>query len=319
MQSEVETWRVAGKGSRKSPGLALYAGDTVRFGRTSYKVISLRSRLSSAYLLDTTMLSEGVDLDPEPRKSQCSCRICLSEEESEDNLLISPCKCAGSVKFIHMRCLQEWMRSKSEVKTKGFITRCIIHQLKCELCKALIPDRIYSQGRTIELSAYLRPDTPHLVLEEDGIVEDSNRILYILSLPEGKTLKVGRGRECDIRIRDFAVSRVNSYLKYADQQFTLEDRGSKFGSLVQMSHPMPLDRLPLSLQVNRTLVTIAEVREGWLCGLCCCFAREVQSEAKDKSEAAFERRKDRLATRVAPFDPTESESYGNLRNCVINT
>ena len=317
MQSEGEAWKVAGKGSRKSPGLTLYAGDTIRFGRTSYKVISQRSRLSSANLLDTTMISDEVDLDPAPRKSQCTCRICLSEEEREDNLLISPCKCDGSVKYIHMRCLQEWMRSKSEVKTKGFITRCIIYQLQCELCKTLIPDRIYTQGRTVELSAYLRPDAPHLVLEEDGTLEDSNRILYILSLPEGKVLKVGRGRECDIRIRDFAVSRVNSYLKFSDQQFTVEDRGSKFGSLVQLTHPLPLDRLPLSLQVNKTLVTIAEVRQGWLCGLCCCFSRE--GEGKDKTEGAVERRKDRMATRVAPFEPTESESYGNFRSCVINT
>jgi hypothetical protein len=172
----------------------------------------------------------------------------------------------------------------------------------------------------VELSAYFRPDTPHLVLEEDGIAEDSSRVLYTLSLPEGKVLKVGRGRECDIRIRDFAVSRVNSYLKFTDQRFTLEDRGSKFGSLILLSHPMPLDLLPMSLQVNKTLVTIEEVKEGWLCGICCCFPREreLRKDKKD-SEVGVERRKDRMATRVAPFEPTESQSYGNLHNCVVIT
>jgi hypothetical protein len=29
------------------------------------------------------------------------CRICLGEEEETTNPLISPCKCAGSMRFIH--------------------------------------------------------------------------------------------------------------------------------------------------------------------------------------------------------------------------
>ena len=32
------------------------------------------------------------------------CRICLSEDEP-DNPIISPCKCTGSVKYIHLSCI----------------------------------------------------------------------------------------------------------------------------------------------------------------------------------------------------------------------
>lgn len=39
------------------------------------------------------------------------CRICFDEEEAEDNPLVSPCKCQGSQRFIHMGCLQKWQRS----------------------------------------------------------------------------------------------------------------------------------------------------------------------------------------------------------------
>ena len=39
------------------------------------------------------------------------CRICLSEEE-EDNPLICPCKCAGSMGQIHVECLRSWLNSK---------------------------------------------------------------------------------------------------------------------------------------------------------------------------------------------------------------
>lgn len=41
-----------------------------------------------------------------------NCRICLDEADSEENPFITPCKCDGSMKFIHLTCLQEWLDSK---------------------------------------------------------------------------------------------------------------------------------------------------------------------------------------------------------------
>lgn len=35
------------------------------------------------------------------------CRVCLDEGEF-NNPLIAPCKCSGSAKFIHIKCIQEW-------------------------------------------------------------------------------------------------------------------------------------------------------------------------------------------------------------------
>jgi len=39
--------------------------------------------------------------------SQTICRICLSEEgdDAVANPLFSPCKCAGTMKYIHLNCL----------------------------------------------------------------------------------------------------------------------------------------------------------------------------------------------------------------------
>ena len=37
------------------------------------------------------------------------CRICL-EEENNINSLISPCRCSGSSKHVHIQCLQNWRR-----------------------------------------------------------------------------------------------------------------------------------------------------------------------------------------------------------------
>jgi len=37
------------------------------------------------------------------------CRFCFDEEE-EGNELISPCRCKGGQKWIHLGCLRKWQR-----------------------------------------------------------------------------------------------------------------------------------------------------------------------------------------------------------------
>ena len=48
-------------------------------------------------------------------EDKLTCRICLSEDEP-GNPLISPCKCSGTMRFIHASCLQEWLESKKHKK-----------------------------------------------------------------------------------------------------------------------------------------------------------------------------------------------------------
>ncbi|XP_040188683.1 E3 ubiquitin-protein ligase MARCHF1 isoform X2 [Rana temporaria] len=48
------------------------------------------------------------------------CRICHCEGD-EENPLITPCRCTGTLRFVHQACLHQWIKSSD--------TRC------CELCK----------------------------------------------------------------------------------------------------------------------------------------------------------------------------------------
>ena len=59
----------------------------------------------------------GVAMAPEAlanNQDDKTCRICLEEAEELRNPLITPCKCIGSVRFIHMNCLREWLVSKKQ-------------------------------------------------------------------------------------------------------------------------------------------------------------------------------------------------------------
>ncbi|KAJ8253344.1 hypothetical protein GJAV_G00211900 [Gymnothorax javanicus] len=57
------------------------------------------------------------------------CRICQMREESSANPLLEPCRCAGSLRYVHQDCMKKWLRSKiSSGSDLDSITTC-------ELCK----------------------------------------------------------------------------------------------------------------------------------------------------------------------------------------
>nr|XP_043902258.1 E3 ubiquitin-protein ligase MARCHF7-like [Solea senegalensis] len=57
------------------------------------------------------------------------CRICHTGEKSAANSLIQPCRCTGSVQYVHKECIKRWIMSKitSRANLKAITT--------CELCK----------------------------------------------------------------------------------------------------------------------------------------------------------------------------------------
>lgn len=51
------------------------------------------------------------------------CRVCYTSNKAKENPLISPCDCKGSLGFIHLRCLQQWILI--DPQKNGFF---------CEIC-----------------------------------------------------------------------------------------------------------------------------------------------------------------------------------------
>lgn len=63
------------------------------------------------------------------------CRICLCDEVTYDNPLISPCKCDGTMKMIHIECLRSWLNSKCTIKDHNSVKTHCWKAMECELCK----------------------------------------------------------------------------------------------------------------------------------------------------------------------------------------
>jgi len=66
------------------------------------------------------------------------CRVCLSNENSNDNPLISPCICSGTMKYIHIECLNHWFKNKGQISSTKLATVYYWDLLYCELCKTKI-------------------------------------------------------------------------------------------------------------------------------------------------------------------------------------
>lgn len=55
----------------------------------------------------------GSNLEENPENA---CRICMYTSSTMKDPLIAPCKCSGTMRFIHLECLREWLRSKLQVR-----------------------------------------------------------------------------------------------------------------------------------------------------------------------------------------------------------
>ena len=81
------------------------------------KKISL-SKTDSDEDVSNDFESSGFEIDlNEIIEKDAMCRICLSNEISKYNVLISPCECSGSIKYIHVDCLKTWLYNKIQTKT----------------------------------------------------------------------------------------------------------------------------------------------------------------------------------------------------------
>jgi hypothetical protein len=67
------------------------------------------------------------------------CRICLSEFTEQDNPLVNPCRCAGTMKYVHIKCLQLWLKSRLHTRDTATAFTIAWKNLDCELCKKAFP------------------------------------------------------------------------------------------------------------------------------------------------------------------------------------
>lgn len=186
------------------------------------------------------------------------CRICLSEDESDPkNPLINPCKCSGTMKFIHLKCLKRWIENKLIIKEKSSVTIISCKNLKCELCKANYPRSVFFNNKIHELLKIKTPEPPFVIIE---VFEPNNYIksaLVLISFNEIQKIKIGRSLSCHIKINDVSISKFHATLQYMKGKLFIEDNKSKYGTLMEIIDGIPINEdCNLKFIAGSTLIEI---------------------------------------------------------------
>jgi hypothetical protein len=189
------------------------------------------------------------------------CRICLQSSAEDQNPMISICKCKGSMNLIHLKCLKSWIGHKLTVKeiTKKMGISYIVKSYNCEICKEPYPIQIKHGNTQYNLLTYSIPENQNYVILEslNSIKENQYPLsIHVLMFTEDDSFLLGRGHDSDVRISDISVSRIHSKIYLKDNQFMLEDCGSKFGSLVLAKDPVEVEESTKILQIGRTLLAV---------------------------------------------------------------
>jgi hypothetical protein len=260
----------------KRNGVLLQEGDTFKLGKQHIRVkaVGVTGKEQHSWCPAPVPVRTYADSS---RRDPGKCRICLGDEDCEEDPLICPCECLGSVQYIHVKCLQEWLKTRAarEIPTTS-ITAYELKSQSCELCKAVLPAAITLAGKTQVLIEALRPTDPFIVVE----VLSSRRegAIHVLSMLPSNSVYIGRSPNCEAVLSDMSVSRCHAAITLQPTGFCLRDLKSKFGTLMEIREPAVILKpgSSLTLQCGRTLVTLKACQPArWLYFCCrCCYPSE---------------------------------------------
>ena len=233
------------------------------------------------------------------------CRICYLEEyDKYNNPLIKPCKCSGSMKYIHYECLLHWIKTKISVESSSYSSNELLSvytlsPLECELCKTKLPNYLRHKKEIFSLLNLDKKFNEEINLNKKGekiskkrrenkdsyIIFDSispqrieSRFRFFVKFNENNILKIGRGLDMQLVLNDISVSRNHCQLKIEDDgSIVLEDNNSKFGSLVLIQKEIEiLKGNCLNIQVGTNYFTFTlKKKTGFF---SCCNAEEIDSK-----------------------------------------
>jgi hypothetical protein len=227
--AEEELWLVLRdyKDENEVPGYKLKEGLTIKMGRYKYIVRQLVVNAECDKSIDNTYMDQGennlsisameevpkVDAVNESNKFKSEqdtskkldekmCRVCLSDENTADDPLIeSPCSCIGSVRFIHIKCLKHWLRSKVAERRTEVAVSYAWKDFECEVCKTKYPGKFILAAiekfeipdeKLMDIFKIDRPKNNFISLELDNTLTSGLKALHIISLDKKDRLKIVR-------------------------------------------------------------------------------------------------------------------------------
>ena len=161
-------------------GVKLKQNDIVKLGRCQFLVKELvkncpKSKTQASAPVKTSdidiklnKICSSFNQIPTDSPAKPKCRICLESDATESNpMMTSPCKCSGTIKLMHVGCLQKWLQSKIEAISTDCVKSYYWQNFECDVCKEKYPSTILCpNGKPLDIVNIQKPETnDYIVLE----------------------------------------------------------------------------------------------------------------------------------------------------------
>lgn len=285
-------------GDRKHP-LAphtLNVGDFLRVGSVGVVVIETHNGVENRILSeekiqkimkDTTNGSggfldleetDGENSEDEPTVDRANegdapvCYMCFDDEDTEDNPLITPCKCRGDTRFVHVNCLRKWHTAEADNQI------CFLSSVDatCSVCKSTFKsDFKLKDGRLVKLfkSSLEPPYVSLLVATKHEMAQRLFNTRFQLSFnsllkPDGKNatrpLLLGRSSGSDMVLDYRTVSARHATIRFKNGEFIFTDAGSSNGSYLYLRRPVELTpSQSVQFRLGRSMISMKVVNKGY--------------------------------------------------------
>ena len=178
------------------------------------------------------------------------CRLCYQEDSTISDPLFSPCKCSGSMKYIHYSCLKKSIKQKIQVIKEENCDLYFFKSYCCEICLESYPKYITYKTNTynlvdIDLSKYIDYILASIIYYTKNN-NSEKKLLSILGylifkIDDKSELKIGRNQNNHIVLKDISISRNHCILRRENNNIKIKDANSKFGTLLYIKNTKKIE------------------------------------------------------------------------------
>ncbi|KAG7367069.1 ring-variant domain containing protein [Nitzschia inconspicua] len=220
------------------------------------------------------------------------CYMCFDEEDTESNPLITPCKCSGDTKYVHVECLRKWHTAEADNQI------CFLSSVDatCSVCKSTFKsDFKLRDGRQVKLfkSSLEPPYVSLLVATKHEMAQRLFNTRFQLSFstlmkPDGRNatrpLLLGRSSGSDMVLDYRTVSARHAAIRFKNGEFVFTDAGSSNGSYLYLRRPLELSpSQSVQFRLGRSMISMKVVNK-WNRRLLRAVRRTGQSGSRDNED-----------------------------------
>lgn len=196
--------------------------------------------------------------------------MCFDEENVEGNPLITPCKCSGDTKYVHVDCLRKWHTAEADNQI------CFLSSVDatCSVCKSTFKsDFKLKNGRHVKLfkSSLEPPYVSLLVATKHEMAQRLFNTRFQLSFStllksDGRNgtrpLLLGRSSGSDMVLDYRTVSARHASIRFKNGEFIFLDANSSNGSYLYLRRPVELTpSQSVQFRLGRSMISMRIVNK----------------------------------------------------------